>query len=327
MNTAPPRLRIVYMGTPAFAVPSLEMLAQQHDVVAVVTAPDKPAGRGQKLSESAVKVAARALHIPVLQPEKLRDEAFIGTLQGLHADLFVVVAFRMLPDVVWQMPPLGTINLHGSLLPAYRGAAPIQRAVMNGETKTGLTTFFIEKEIDTGNVIDRAALAIGPDETSGELHDRMMVLGADLLARTVASIAHGTAHTIAQDMLGDGQSLPQAPKILRTDCRIDWCASAAAVHNQVRGLSPAPGAYTTLRDGKGQETAIYKMLRSAVPDTPPTDMKTPGTLYTARNKLWVACADGWLEILELQPQGKRKITAAEWLNGMRGAALPAFETI
>lgn len=234
-------MKLVFMGTPGFAVPSLQKLSKHHEVVAVITAPDRPAGRGKKLSESDVKKAAIDLGIPVLQPVNLKDQAFVDQLAQLKADLFVVVAFRMLPEQVWQLPSKGTINLHASLLPQYRGAAPINRAIMAGETKTGLTTFFIEKNIDTGMILDQTTLDINPDENAGSLHDRMMVKGADLLLHTVNEIAKENINPKPQMESSD---LKPAPKIFREDCKINWNLPEEDIFNHIRGLSPYPGAWT-----------------------------------------------------------------------------------
>lgn len=306
------RLRIIFMGTPEFAVPSLQALAKAHDVRAVVTAPDKPSGRGKKLSMSAVKQAALELDIPVMQPDKLKAPSFVNQIASYHADLFVVVAFRMLPEVIWAMPPKGTINLHGSLLPAYRGAAPINRAIMNGETETGLTTFFIERDIDTGAVIDRVTTAIGPNENAGDLHDRMMHLGADLLAATVQKIASEKAKGIPQLELSGAGSAPEAPKIFREDCRINWHQEASAIHNHIRGLSPYPAAFTEFQSGDGQEHAI-KILESELLDT--AAEAAPGTIHATRDMLIVDTAKGQIAVTALQAAGKRRMTSREFLNG------------
>jgi methionyl-tRNA formyltransferase len=306
-------MRIVYMGTPQFAVPSLEALAGVHEIVGVVTATDKPAGRGQKLWQSPVKEAAVKLGIPVLQPEKLRDELFLDTLRGLHADLFVVVAFRMLPEQVWAMPPMGTINLHASLLPQYRGAAPINHAIINGETRTGLTTFFIEKEIDTGKVIARTEVSIGPDETAGELHDKMMLSGAGLLVDTVQKIELGRIEPVDQVELLANEALNPAPKIFKEHCRIHWNRPAAQVHNHIRGLSPFPGAFA---EAKADDVAVsYKITGSQLSGL--KTESTPGTVQIRDGKLMCATTDEWLEITAIQAPGKRNLPSAEFLNGWR----------
>lgn len=312
-------MRIVFMGTPEFAVPALQKLHMHHEVVGVVTAPDRPAGRGKKLSMSAVKEAALALAIPVLQPLKLKDPEFQAELNALQADLFVVVAFRMLPESVWSMPPKGTINLHGSLLPAYRGAAPINRAIMHGEAETGLTTFFIERDIDTGAVIDRCTLGIGPDEDAGSLHDRMMLQGADLLLDTVNKISEGKASAIPQLQMTGNDPLPKAPKIFREDCRIDWNQKVTQIHNHVRGLSPYPSAYTEYIDPAGNLVAL-KIFETQRLDTPASG--PPGSFAISDNTITVNASDGQLAIRSLQAPGKRRLHTAEFLRGNTFGAEP-----
>lgn len=305
-------LRIVFMGTPDFAVPSLEALHQDgHSILSVVTAPDRPAGRGLKLTESAVKKWAVAHGLPVLQPEKLKSPDFENALKELNADLFVVVAFRMLPEIIWTMPPLGTINLHGSLLPRYRGAAPINRAIMNGESKTGVTTFFLQREIDTGRIILQRSLNIGPDETAGELHDRMMMVGADCLAETVRMIARNEAPAVEQQsLINEGIEVIHAPKIFREDCEIDWGQSVDVVHNLVRGLSPYPCAWTML---EGKILKIYRGKKiHADTDLIPGQWETDGAEY-----LRFACADGWYHALEVQLEGKKAMDIAGFLRGWK----------
>jgi len=298
--------RIVFMGTPEFAVPSLQILVQNdYEVGAVVTTTDKRGGRGGKqLIESAVKKYALAHGIPVLQPEKLRDPTFLQALERVGADLFVVVAFRMLPQVVWAMPPLGTFNLHGSLLPKYRGAAPIHWAVIQGETETGVTTFFIQKEIDTGDIILQKRMPIGPDETAGQVHDRMMVLGAEAVLETVRRIEAGPVQLQKQD----DQQATKAPKIFRETCEINFDQSVKTVYDFIRGLSPHPAAWTTL-DGNP-----FKIIRAS-PIQQPLDLR-PGTLISdGRKRMGYACRDGWIEVLKCQLQGKRKMKTSDFLNG------------
>jgi methionyl-tRNA formyltransferase len=298
-------MRIVYFGTPAFAACSLERIVNEgYEVAAVVTAPDKPAGRGLQLKESEVKQVAMRLGIPVLQPVNLKSPDFQATLSDLHADLGVVIAFRMMPEAVWSMPRLGTFNLHASLLPAYRGAAPINRAIMNGESKTGVTTFFLRHEIDTGDLLLQEETAIGPDETAGELHDRLMWMGADLVAATLNGIKEGNLQPVPQ---GHAAGLPTAPKIFQDDCRIDWTRGAQAVHNQIRGLSPFPGSFT---EWQGTHIKVYRsrMAEEATPG--------PGIFLKAGpGRLLAGCGNGTIEILELQPQGKKRMAAADFLNG------------
>ncbi len=292
------------MGTPEFAVPSLEILLDNgFEVAAVITAPDKPGGR-HGLQVSPVKKCAQERGLPVLQPEKLKNPVFLETLRDLKADLQVVVAFRMLPEAVWNMPPLGTMNLHASLLPKYRGAAPINWAIINGETETGLTTFLLKHEIDTGDLLYRERIPIGPDETAGELHDRMMLAGARLVLKSVQDIASGAVHPLPQS---DAEA-SHAPKIFTETCRINFEKPIAIVHNFVRGLSPYPGAWTDL-DGK-----TLKILRAridgAAPETP------PGTFFSdGKNYLKISALDGNLEVLELQLEGKRRMNVREFLNG------------
>jgi methionyl-tRNA formyltransferase len=298
-------MRIVYFGTPAFAACSLERIVKKgYEVVAVVTAPDKPAGRGLQLKESEVKQVAMRLGIPVLQPVNLKSPEFQATLRDLQADLGIVIAFRMMPEAVWSMPRSGTFNLHASLLPGYRGAAPINRAIMNGETRTGVSTFFLRHEIDTGDLLLQKETEIGPDETAGELHDRLMWMGADLVADTLQGIVNGSLQPVAQ---GSAAGLPTAPKIFQDDCRIDWTRSAQAVHNQIRGLSPYPGAFT---EWQGTHIKVYRS-RMAAEVTP-----GPGVFFRAgSNRLLAGCGNGTVEILELQPQGKKRMTASDFLNG------------
>lgn len=307
--------RIVFMGTPPFAVASLAALVKDGvDVAAVVTAPDRPAGRGQLLRTSAVKDHALAdplLRERILQPERLRDPAFLAQLDRANAPLYVVVAFRMLPEAVWQRPRLGTINLHASLLPDYRGAAPINWAVMNGEPRTGATTFFLRHAIDTGDLIDQEATAIGPEETAGELHDRLMHIGADMLVRTVNGIFAGTAARIPQEGLPG--PLHHAPKLDPATCRIDWSRTAKQVHDHVRGLSPSPGAWSMFM--LHRTPVRTKIHRARMADRP--GQAATGSAETEGGHLYVRCSDGWIEILDLQPEGRRRMFAHEFLPGLR----------
>lgn len=304
-------MRIIFMGTPEFAVASLEALlkAREH-VVAVVTAPDKPAGRGQRIQQSAVKQFALVKGLPVLQPEKLRNKKFLAQLETFRADLQVVVAFRMLPEAVWSMPPLGTVNLHASLLPQYRGAAPINHAVMNGETESGVTTFLLQHEIDTGNILFSERVPIGPDDTAGDLHDKLMGVGAALLVKTVRAIASGMVTATSQETLSTGVELKHAPKIFKEDCLIDWHQSIDHVHNLIRGLSPYPTAFTTL-DGK-----ILKIFKASKEKRHPT--YAPGTCLTdGKSILKFACQDGYIHALVLQFEGKKMMDVATFLRGYR----------
>jgi methionyl-tRNA formyltransferase len=307
--------RIIYLGTPEFAVPSLDALIRNgYQVSAVVTAPDQPSGRGLHLNASPVKTFALQHNIPVLQPEKLRDETFLKQLENFHADLFIVVAFRMLPEIIWKMPPLGTFNLHASLLPQYRGAAPIQHAVMNGETETGLTTFFLRQEIDTGEIIYQEKIAISPDETSGELHDRMKIAGAGLVIKTVKAIEAGDFKTVDQGALIESAlALKAAPKIFREDCRINWSQETSRIYNMIRGLSPVPGAFTFLTSPGGEEHHL-KIYRARKSDLPVNLL--PGTLQTDGKKyIAVAASDGMLYLEEVQLAGKRMMKTEELLRG------------
>ena len=316
--------RILFMGTPEFAVASLDALvAAGIEVAAVITAPDRPAGRGRQLRGSAVKERAVALGLPLLQPERLRDPAFLAELDSINADLFVVVAFRMLPEAVWAKPKLGTINLHGSLLPQYRGAAPINWAVMNGERSTGATTFFIGSEIDTGDVIARDTIAIGPDETAGELHDRLKAMGAQLLARTVQGILDGSNERAPQSTIAANAELRSAPKLSPANCRIDWQRPANTVHDHVRGLSPHPGAWTQALAADATPT-IFKVHRSRLVEAG-SGKAHVGGVHVEGERLLVQCGDGPLEVLELQPEGRKRMSAAEFVRGNRNINGLTFE--
>ncbi len=298
------------MGTPEFAVASLDALVKAgYNIVAVVTAPDKPAGRGLKMHESAVKQYATTNGLPLLQPVKLKDPDFIHSLQELKADLQIVVAFRMLPEVVWNMPPMGTINLHGSLLPQYRGAAPINWAVINGETETGVTTFRLKHEIDTGNILLQDSFQISPDETTGEVHDRMKEIGANLLVQTVKGLASGTLQEKPQEALIHGTTLKHAPKIFTETCIINWEQPSQQIHNLIRGLSPFPGALTELG---GKVLKIYKSKIEYHPNT------APGTIITdEKTFLKFATIDGYIHVLDLQLEGKKRMLIADFLRGYR----------
>jgi methionyl-tRNA formyltransferase len=302
---------IIFLGTPDFAVASLDALVQAGmDVVAVVTAPDKPAGRGMKLTPSAVKQYALDKNIPVLQPEKLRDPLFLSELRSYQADVQVVVAFRMLPEMVWSMPPLGTINLHGSLLPQYRGAAPINWAIMNGELETGVTTFKLKQEIDTGDVLQKKSMPIGPEDDFRTVHDRMKTLGADLLVETVRGVCNGTLEAMPQSSV-QTTSLKKAPKIFTTDCAISWERPTWDIHNQVRGLSPFPGAFTELH---GKTLKVYRTKPFELP--PSAEAIKPGQVYSdGKSMLAFRTGNGWLAVLELQLEGKKRMGTADFLRG------------
>lgn len=300
------------MGTPEFAVPSLDILIQDgFDVVAVITAPDKPAGRGLKVKESAVKKYALVHNLPILQPLKLKKSEFIDQLRSFHADLQVVVAFRMLPEVIWNMPPLGTINLHASLLPQYRGAAPINWAIINGETETGVTTFKLQHEIDTGQVIYQKKVPILANETAGELHDKLMAEGAELLLKTVQDIASGQATFIPQSVLYDPlQTIHHAPKIFKEDCKINWTKDIDQVYDLIRGLSPYPAAWTKFN---GKTLKIFKSRKEYA-----KDLAEPGTAITDHKAyLRVSCKEGWIYLLEIQPEGKKRMNIEDFLRGFR----------
>jgi methionyl-tRNA formyltransferase len=314
----PKEIRIVFMGTPDFAVESLKALVESgYQVVGVITAPDKPAGRGRQLSESAVKKYAIANHLNVLQPEKLKNPEFIAELESLKADLQIVVAFRMLPEIVWNMPPLGTFNLHGSLLPQYRGAAPLNWAVINGETETGVTTFLLSHEIDTGQIIFQEKVAIGENDSVGDLHDRMMTVGSGLVLKTVDALAENLIEPIDQDKLIDNpEQIKPAPKIFKDDCRIDWTRDTESVRNLIRGLSPYPTSWTELVHREKQElltAKIYEVSKDHS-DLP----AAPGTIQTdGRKFLKIACADGWLSITDIQLSGKKRMKIDELLRGFQ----------
>ena len=302
-------LRIIYMGTPEFAVPALEKLvAAGWNVIAVITAPDKPQGRGQKLVGSPVKEAAERLDIPVLQPTNLKDPGFQQELKELAADLQIVVAFRMLPEVVWDMPPLGTFNLHASLLPNFRGAAPINWALIQGEQETGVTTFFLQHEIDTGNILFQEKVTILPEDNLGSLYEKLMGLGADLVLRTVAAISTKDIHPLPQD---EALAIHKAPKIFKETGKIDWTASATSIHNLIRGLSPYPGAWTELQ-GKTckifTSTTLEGKLSGKAPGEWTSDFKT---------YLHFQCGQGILVVQELQLEGKKRMKVDELLRGWK----------
>lgn len=301
-------MRLVFMGTPDFAVASLNALVEAgFDVVGVVTAADKPAGRGQKLQESAVKQYAVAKGLKVLQPLKLKDPEFIDELKALQADLQVVVAFRMLPEVVWDMPSKGTINLHGSLLPQYRGAAPINHAIINGEKESGVTTFFLKHEIDTGDVIFSERVTIGEEETAGELHDQLMNVGAGLLVKTVKAIEEGSYKEQPQPQ---HEELKHAPKIFKENCQIDWNQPARTIYNMIRGLSPYPTAFTRLND------KTLKVFRAELEEKE-TGISAGGFLSDGKTFLKFAAKDGFIKLTDLQYEGKKRMSTEEFLRGYR----------
>ena len=307
-------MRIVYFGTPEFAASQLEaILTAGYEVAAVVTMPDKPAGRGQKIQYSDVKKTALKHGLPLLQPEKLRDPQFLERLASFEADLFIVVAFRMLPAAVWEMPQLGTFNLHASLLPQYRGAAPINFAIINGETETGLTTFFLNEEIDKGAVIMRETVKIRPDETAGELHDELMLLGNKVVVETIRKIENGDVKALEQNELSKGETLKPAPKISREFCRIDWSKDLQSVYNHIRGLSPYPAAHTRLVSAEGN-TIEMKVFATEMETCQP-DLEIGAVVTDNKKSLKVALRDGFLHLTEVQQAGKKRMAVTDFLRG------------
>ncbi|MCR8918111.1 methionyl-tRNA formyltransferase [Bacteroides sp. ET225] len=312
-------LKIVYMGTPEFAVESLKRLVEGgYNVVAVITMPDKPMGRhGSVLQPSPVKQYAVSQGLKVLQPEKLKDEAFIGELQSLHADLQIVVAFRMLPEVVWAMPRLGTFNLHASLLPQYRGAAPINWAVINGETETGITTFFLKHEIDTGEIIDQVRIPIADTDDVGVVYDKLMRLGGDLVLKTVDAILDGNVKTVPQESVPLSGELHPAPKIFKETCRIDWTQGTKRIYDFIRGLSPYPGAWTEFHVGETVSTLKLFETQKIFAD----HALEPGAFVTdGKSYLHIATSDGYLNVLSLQLAGKKRMGIADFMKGYRHSA-------
>ena len=315
-------LRIVFMGTPEFASTSLRMLVKEgYNIVAVVTTPDKPAGRGQKMHESDVKLTAKELGLPILQPEKLRDEEFLAALKALDIDLGIVIAFRMLPEVVWAMPKYGTFNLHASLLPQYRGAAPINWAIINGEKQTGITTFLLNHEIDKGAIIEQQAVDILPEDNIGSLYDKLMHCGAGLVLRTVDKIAEG-GYEIIEQMHVDENTLRPAPKIFKEDGRVDWSRNVVDIHNLVRGLSPYPAAWSPIFKN-GEECGSLKIFTTHIEpaeiNVAPGSVKSDGKSYVA-----IAASDGWVYLDEVQMAGKRRMAIKELLLGWRDVSEVSF---
>ena len=303
-------LRIVFMGTPDFAVAILDTLIKaKFNVVGVVTAPDKPAGRGQKIQQSPLKKYALDHNLTVLQPGNLKNEEFIAQLKSLNANLQIVVAFRMLPKTVWQLPEFGTFNLHASLLPNYRGAAPINWAIINGETKTGVTTFFIDEKIDTGNIILQEEVAIGNDETFGELHDKLMEVGSNLVVKTVQQIEKGIVKTVKQPEIEE----KSAPKIFTETCKINWDNSLSDIYNLIRGLNPYPAAWTTLINNDDEiKVKIYDVKKESA-----SHQHKPGKVITSKNEIKVAVNGGYIIIESLQLAGKKQMDSKSLLNGFR----------
>jgi methionyl-tRNA formyltransferase len=304
-------LRIVFMGTPDFAVESLRVLVENtYNIVGVITAPDKPSGRGQKLNESAVKKYAKANGLNILQPTNLKSEEFLTELKTLNANLQIVVAFRMLPEAVWNMPELGTFNLHASLLPQYRGAAPINWAIINGEKETGVTTFFLQHRIDTGDVIAQEKVAIGENETAGELHDKLMLIGKDLVLETVKNIETENISTQPQN---ENQELKEAFKIFKPFCKIDWEKPMNEIHNHIRGLSPYPTAWTEFKNKETNEVVSCKIfLTEKLEDS---HSLNKGTILQEKNELKIAVDGGFIKVLELQVAGKKRMPITALLNG------------
>ncbi|MBU1100853.1 MAG: methionyl-tRNA formyltransferase [Bacteroidetes bacterium] len=295
-------MKIIFFGTPDFAIPSLNILFEsEHEVVAVVTAPDKERGRGRKVSYTPVKEYSLANNIPCLQPVSLNDENFLKEIAKFDADLFVVVAFRILPKSIYTMPKYGSFNLHGSLLPKYRGAAPIQWAIINGDNETGVTTFFLADKVDTGNIIAKESLAVGEDDNFGAIHDKMSILGSGLVLKTVSMIENGNIKLLPQD---DSMATP-APKITKETCRIDFNKNARSVNNLVRGLSPFPGAYCIINE---KHFKIYKSNISEM-------QLAPGEVMQTKNEIFIGCGQGSLQVLEIQPEGRKRMTAADFLRG------------
>lgn len=306
-------LRLIFMGTPEFACESLKALTGNgYNVVAVVTAPDKPAGRGQKITESEVKQLALKQGIPVLQPEKLKDESFVTTLRSYKADIQVVVAFRMLPEIVWNMPPLGTINLHASLLPLYRGAAPLNWPIINGDKETGVTTFLLQHEIDTGNILFQEKISINPEDTVGDIHDRLMVLGSKLVLKTIDALADGNITPVPQESLPIDPARLHAPKIFKDDCKIDWEKPGIQINNLIRGLSPYPAAWTNLISD--DKMVSLKIFRSAF-EQAVHSFSTGCILSDGKKYLKVAVSDGFIFIKDLQAAGKKRMSVEDFLRG------------
>ena len=309
-------LKIVFFGTPDFAVESLDRLVKGgYNIVGVVTMPDKAAGRGHKMFQSPVKEYALEHGLKLMQPVNLKDSEFVEELKSLEADLQIVIAFRMMPEVVWNMPPLGTFNLHASLLPKYRGAAPINWAVMNGDTETGVTTFFLKHEIDTGDIIQQERIEISETDNVGIVHDKLMILGAGMVVETVDAIIAGTVKPIPQeDLLTKDEEPTPAPKIFKETCMIDFTRTAREVYNHIRGLSPYPAAWTTIKDCVGNEYAL-KIYETELPSE--RIVGEPGNVVATKDTLTFACVDGSIEVKSLQLAGKKRMTTAEFLRGFK----------
>lgn len=308
---------IVFMGTPEFATTILKKIVEEgYPVAACVTAPDKPAGRGRKVQESHVKQYAVSQEITVLQPTNLKEESFVNELNQLNADLFIVVAFRMLPEIVWRIPRLGTINLHGSLLPDYRGAAPINWAVMNGDQKTGVTTFFINENIDTGDLLLKREMDIAPNESAGSVHDRMMHLGAETIIETIQGVNKGTLKAIPQSEINDSPKRP-APKIFKNDCRIDFSKDAKALHDFIRGLSPYPGAWLRIKNTQKDQVKTLKIFETNLTEGNIDNVSEEARLIISDNKLYLIWNENQLEICSLQLEGKKRLPSTDFLSGFK----------
>ena len=309
-------MKIIFYGTPEFAVHSLKALVNNSfEILAVVTAPDKPSGRGLTLNESAIKKYAVSKNLKVLQPTNLKDDDFISEIKDLDPEIQVVVAFRMMPQKLWSLPKFGTFNLHASLLPNYRGAAPINWAIINGEDISGVTTFFLKHEIDTGDIILQKSITIGENETAGELHDKLMIHGAELIISTMTLIKNGDFKTLSQDSVTSvNDVVKSAPKLNNENCHIDWSKDDSNVHNLVRGLSPYPSAFTYLNDGT-ERLKKFKIIRSRISER--TTNQAPGTILIEQGNMYVACGNRLLELLEVQLEGKKKMKVSEFVKGFR----------
>ncbi len=317
-------LRIVFMGTPEIAVASLEAIHQKgYTIAGVITAPDKPAGRGRKIQYSPVKQFALQHNLLLLQPPNLKDPGFLQQLKDLDPHLQVVVAFRMLPESVWALPPMGTFNLHASLLPQYRGAAPINWVVINGETKTGVTTFFLDKEIDTGKIIAYREASVSPDDTAGSLHDRLMHIGAELVTDTIEMIASGNVETIDQpELIREDQPLKKAPKIFKEDCRIDWSRDAEAICNLIRGLNPVPGAFTELQTGDAEP--FFMKVWEAEPLEQSHSYPTGSFFTDNASYIRISCKNGFVNVKMMQAAGKKRMKTPDFLRGYTFSAPKRF---
>jgi len=322
-------MRIVFMGTPEFAVTALQKLVENnYKVVGVITAPDKVAGRGKKIRMSAVKEYALTQNLTLLQPTNLKNPEFIEELRNLKADIQIVVAFRMLPEVVWNMPPQGTFNLHASLLPQYRGAAPINHVLINGETETGVTTFFLDKEIDTGKIIMQEKCTISSTDNAGSLHDKLMFLGADVIIETLKAVESGTVSVIPQSQLiVSPASLKPAPKIYKQDCELNWNLDSTVILNKIRGLSPYPAAYSYLQTEKNQKNYYLKIFNAEIIEREYPESK-PGTIFTdSKTYFHIITANGIISLDEIQLEGKKRMSVVNFLRGFNLTPACSFKTL